>query len=72
MRGLCTLKHMNVLLIFSRMQITKHHPSSVDLELVKRLITQTRATNLTAFLTREFDQVSKALAGQRMHLVLIN
>eukprot|EP00878_Enallax_costatus_P004292 GHUV01004523.1.p1 GENE.GHUV01004523.1~~GHUV01004523.1.p1 ORF type:complete len:513 (+),score=171.62 GHUV01004523.1:484-2022(+) len=45
-------------------KITKHHPSSVDLELVKRLVAETKATNLTAFLTREFDQVNKALAGR--------
>uniref|UniRef100_A0A383WIB7 DNA topoisomerase 6 subunit B n=1 Tax=Tetradesmus obliquus TaxID=3088 RepID=A0A383WIB7_TETOB len=45
-------------------KITKHHPSSVDLELVKRLITETKATSLSAFLTREFDQVSKALSGR--------
>jgi DNA topoisomerase VI subunit B len=46
------------------LQITKHHPSSVDLELVKRLITETKASSLSTFLTREFDQVSKALAGK--------
>lgn len=43
---------------------TKHHPSSVDLELVKRLLAETKATSLGAFLAREFDQVSKALAGR--------
>eukprot|EP00879_Flechtneria_rotunda_P030761 GHRR01033435.1.p2 GENE.GHRR01033435.1~~GHRR01033435.1.p2 ORF type:complete len:138 (+),score=46.59 GHRR01033435.1:808-1221(+) len=43
---------------------TKHHPSSVVLELVKRLIHDTRATTLAAFLQREFDQVNKALAGR--------
>jgi DNA topoisomerase VI subunit B len=55
------------------LQITKHHPSSVDLELVKRLIAETKASSLSAFLTREFDQVSKALAGAQvlqMHNVL--
>ncbi|KAF8057634.1 TOP6B [Scenedesmus sp. PABB004] len=45
-------------------QATKHHPSSVDLELVKRLIADSRAGSLAAFLTREFDQVNKALAGR--------
>lgn len=44
-------------------QATKHHPSSVDLELVKRLLADTRATTMGAFLAREFDNVSKALAG---------
>lgn len=53
-----------VTFLLAWLQITKHHPSSVDLELVKRLITETRAANLTAFLTREFDQVNKALAGR--------
>jgi hypothetical protein len=33
------------------------------LELVKRLIADTKATTLGTFLGREFDQVSKALAG---------
>lgn len=46
-----------------RTQATKHHPSSVDLELVKRLLAETKAASLGAFLAREFDQVSKALAG---------
>jgi DNA topoisomerase-6 subunit B len=46
-------------------QITKHHPSSVDLELVKRLVASTRATNMVAFLTKEFDAIGKGLAGGR-------
>ncbi|GIL49361.1 hypothetical protein Vafri_5660 [Volvox africanus] len=41
---------------------TKHHPSSVDLELVKRLIAATDTKTLTAFLRKEFDCVSPALA----------
>ncbi|GLC57111.1 DNA topoisomerase 6 subunit B [Pleodorina starrii] len=41
---------------------TKHHPSSVDLELVKRLIAATPTTTLTAFLRKDFDCVSPALA----------
>lgn len=44
-------------------RLTKHHPSSVDLELVKRLIAATDAKTLTAFLRKEFDCVSAALAG---------
>ena len=44
--------------------MTKHHPSSVDLELVKRLIAATTATSLVNFLAREFDQVNKGLAGK--------
>ncbi|GFR50834.1 hypothetical protein Agub_g13107 [Astrephomene gubernaculifera] len=41
---------------------TKHHPSSVDLELVKRLIAGSEATTLRAFLRREFDCVNQDLA----------
>ena len=41
---------------------TKHHPSSVDLESVKRLIHSTRYTKLSTFLCKEFDCVSKDLA----------
>jgi DNA topoisomerase VI subunit B len=46
-------------------QATKHHPSSVDLELVKRLIAETPATSLVKFLAREFDQVNQGLASKR-------
>jgi DNA topoisomerase VI subunit B len=42
----------------------------VDLELVKRLITETKASSLSVFLTREFDQVSKALAGAQLRLAV--
>ena len=40
----------------------KHHPASVDLELVKKLASSTTAPNLPAFLAREFACVSKAHA----------
>ncbi len=40
----------------------KHHPASVDLELVKRLAASTTAPNLPAFLAKEFACVSKAHA----------
>ena len=43
--------------------LTKHHPSSVDLELVKRLLRATTAKTLAAFLQKEFDRVDKSLAG---------
>jgi DNA topoisomerase-6 subunit B len=43
---------------------TKHHPSSVDLELIKRLAAATPAPTLTAFLCREFACVSRELAGR--------
>lgn len=43
---------------------TKHHPSSVDLELIKRLVGSTSAQTLSAFLCREFACVSRELAGR--------
>ena len=43
-------------------EATKHHPSSVDLELVKRLIESTKYTKLSTFLCKEFDCVSKDLS----------
>lgn len=39
-------------------QETQHHPASVDLELVKRLLAATKAPTLRAFLTREFCNIS--------------
>lgn len=41
---------------------TKHHPSSVDLLLIKRLITETSKQNLLQFLQHEFVNISKAHA----------
>ncbi|XP_058748877.1 DNA topoisomerase 6 subunit B [Vicia villosa] len=38
---------------------TKHHPSSVDLLLIKRLITETSKQNLLQFLQHEFVNISK-------------
>jgi DNA topoisomerase VI subunit B len=43
-------------------QETQHHPASVDLELVKRLLASTKAPTLRAFLAREFCNVSDDLA----------
>ena len=42
--------------------VTRHHPSSVDLEQVKRLLAETKAPTMAAFLAREFDAVDRALA----------
>ena len=42
----------------------KHHPASVDLELVKRLLGTTRAPTLRTFLHREFSCVGKAHADR--------
>jgi DNA topoisomerase VI B subunit len=42
----------------------KHHPASVNLELVKRLLATTRAPTLRAFLHREFSCVGKAHADR--------
>lgn len=41
---------------------TKHHPSSVDLLLIKRLITETSKQNLLQFLQHEFVNISKSYA----------
>jgi hypothetical protein len=38
---------------------TKHHPSSVDLLLIKRLIAETSKQNLLQFLQHEFVNISK-------------
>lgn len=41
---------------------TKHHPSSVDLELIKRLARSTTSPTLVSFLCKDFACVSKGLA----------
>ncbi|KAK9170083.1 hypothetical protein Syun_002223 [Stephania yunnanensis] len=41
---------------------TKHHPSAVDLLLIKRLITETSKQNLLQFLQHEFVNIGKAYA----------
>lgn len=46
------------------MQETQHHPASVDLELVKRLLAATKAPTLRAFLTREFCNISDEYARE--------
>ncbi|XP_050221916.1 DNA topoisomerase 6 subunit B [Mercurialis annua] len=43
---------------------TKHHPSSVDLLLIKRLIAETSKQNLLQFLQHEFVNIGKAHAGR--------
>jgi DNA topoisomerase VI subunit B len=44
-------------------QEVKHHPASVDLELVKRLAATTATSNLQSFLFKEFSCISKEYAG---------
>lgn len=41
---------------------TKHHPSAVDLLLIKRLIAETARQNLLQFLQHEFVKIGKAYA----------
>ncbi|XVF47462.1 hypothetical protein PTKIN_Ptkin03bG0110400 [Pterospermum kingtungense] len=41
---------------------TKHHPSSVDILLIKRLIAETSKQNLLQFLQHEFVNIGKSLA----------
>lgn len=43
---------------------TKHHPSSVDLLLIKRLITDTSKQNLLQFLQHEFVNIGKPYADR--------
>ena len=51
------------------MQAVKHHPASVDLELVKRLTATTKASNLQKFLATEFTSISRDLAGDLLRVV---
>uniref|UniRef100_A0A0D3CHX2 DNA topoisomerase 6 subunit B n=1 Tax=Brassica oleracea var. oleracea TaxID=109376 RepID=A0A0D3CHX2_BRAOL len=43
---------------------TKHHPSSVDLLLIKRLVTDTSKKTLLQFLQNEFVNINKKLAAR--------
>ncbi len=54
------------------MQAVKHHPASVDLELVKRLTATTKASNLQKFLATEFTSISRDLAGDVLHVLIRN
>lgn len=45
-------------------QEVKHHPASVDLELVKRLLADTPSPTMASFLAREFSCISKAHAAR--------
>uniref|UniRef100_A0A0E0EQ66 DNA topoisomerase 6 subunit B n=1 Tax=Oryza meridionalis TaxID=40149 RepID=A0A0E0EQ66_9ORYZ len=45
---------------------TKHHPSAVDLLLIKRLISETTKQNLLQFLQHEFVNISKSHAEREM------
>lgn len=40
----------------------KYHPSAVDLLLLKRLLSETKAKNLKAFFTAEFSSINKQYA----------
>ena len=46
-------------------QDVKHHPASVDLELIKRLLATTKCKALQQFLAKEFSSISKEYAGGR-------
>lgn len=43
---------------------TKHHPSSVDLLLIKRLIAETSKQTLLQFLQHEFVNIGKSYADR--------
>ena len=44
-------------------QDVKHHPASVDLELIKRLAATTKSKSLQQFLYKDFSCISKDYAG---------
>lgn len=48
---------------------TKHHPSSVDLLLIKRLINETSKQNLLQFLQHEFVNIGKSLAERLIGII---
>ena len=52
------------------LQEVKHHPASVDLELVKRLAAHSKANTLSQFLRREFSSISSDYAGEHVCCVL--
>ena len=51
--------------IMTAVQATKHHPKSVDLELVKQLIQKTKYNKLQQFLCKEFDAINAEHAGEQ-------
>ena len=50
----------------------KHHPASVDLELIKRLAATTKAKSLQHFLYKDFSCISKDFAGALLRTRPIN
>ena len=53
---------------FPAAQEVKHHPSSMDLELVKRLVVSTKRATLQQFLAKEFSCISNEYAGTPVFL----
>lgn len=51
---------------------TKHHPSSVDLLLIKRLIAETSKQNLLQFLQHEFVNIGKPLAERLIGKIFVS
>lgn len=51
-------------------QEVKHHPASVDLELVKRLAANTTTHSLQSFLCKDFSCISKEYAGECLQALL--
>jgi DNA topoisomerase VI subunit B len=58
---------MCILSVAVSVQEVKHHPASVDLELIKRLIASTKCSTLQQFLYKEFSCISKDHAGMSAH-----
>ena len=53
-------------------QATKHHPKSVDLELVKQLIQKTKYNKLQHFLCKEFDAINSEHAGEYCQVCVVS
>ncbi len=47
--------------------MVKHHPASVDLETLKRLITITKTGSLKQFLSKDLSNISKDFAGGQVY-----
>ena len=45
------------------LQVVKHHPASLDLETLKRLVTITKTNSLKQFLSKDLANISRDFAG---------
>ena len=49
--------------------MVKHHPASVDLETLKRLITITKTGSLKQFLSKDLSNISREFAGEQVSML---